>query len=102
MIPKELSDSFILEQKRALNRLANLTGGTVLDTRAFSDLTDVYAQVAEELKNQYYVSYIPTNQAKDGTWRDVRVEVSRGGVAVATRRGYFADGALPPVGAGNR
>jgi Ca-activated chloride channel family protein len=97
MIPKELTDSFILEQKRALNRLANLTGGTVLDTRAFSDLTDVYAQVAEELKNQYYVSYIPTNEAKDGTWREVRVEVSRGGVAVATRRGYFAEGAVPPA-----
>ncbi len=97
MIPKELSDSYILEQKRALSRLANLTGGAVLDTRAFSDLTDVYAQVAEELKNQYYVSYIPTNQAKDGTWREIRVEVSRGGVAVATRRGYFADGFVPPA-----
>lgn len=97
MIPKELTDSYILEQKRALSRLANLTGGTVLDTRAFSDLTDVYAQVAEELKNQYYVSYIPTNQAKDGTWREIRVEANRGGVAVATRRGYFADGSLPPA-----
>ena len=96
MIPKELTDSFILEQKRALSRIASLTGGAVLDTRAFSDLTDIYAQVAEELKNQYYVSYIPTNQAKDGTWREIRVEVNRGGIAVGTRQGYFAEGALPP------
>jgi Ca-activated chloride channel family protein len=95
MIPKELTDSFILEQKRALSRIASLTGGAVLDTRAFSDLTDIYAQVAEELKNQYYISYIPTNQAKDGTWREIRVEVNRGGVAVGTRRGYFAEGSLP-------
>jgi hypothetical protein len=63
----------------------------VLDTGAFATLTDVYAQVAEELKNQYYVSYVPTNPEKDGSWREIEVKVIRGGVIASSRRGYFAE-----------
>ncbi len=90
LVPRELQDDYILERKRALNRLANLTGGRMLDTQSFARLDDVYAQVAEELKNQYYLSYIPSNQNRDGTWREIEVQVARGGVAVSTRRGYYA------------
>jgi Ca-activated chloride channel family protein len=90
LVPKVLQDDYILERKRALNRLASLTGGRVLDTRAFGRLEEIYAQVAEELKNQYYLSYIPSNQNRDGTWREIEVQVARGGVAVSTRRGYYA------------
>lgn len=91
IMPRELTDDYILEMKRSLSRLANLTGGKVLDTKAFNSLTDVYAQVAEELKNQYYLSYIPTNPTQDGTWRNINVEVGRGGIVVRSRQGYFAD-----------
>lgn len=90
MIPRDLQDDHILDMKRTLNRLAGLTGGRVLDTRMFGRLDEIYAQVAEELKNQYYLSYIPTNQNRDGTWRELDVQVARGGVAVSTRRGYYA------------
>jgi Ca-activated chloride channel family protein len=89
-IPDTLKDDYILEMKRTLNRLANLTGGRVLDTRSFGRLDQIYAQVAEELKNQYYLSYVPTNQNRDGAWRELDVQVARGGVAVSTRRGYYA------------
>jgi len=68
-----------------------MTGGKVLDAARFDSLTDAYTQVAEELKNQYYLSYIPTNKNRDGAWRDVDVNVNRGGVVVRTRQGYFAE-----------
>lgn len=90
LVPKELSDDYILLMKRSLNSLALNTGGKVLDTKTFASLIDVYAQVAEELKNQYYISYVPTNIAKDGSWRNVDVQVNRGGIVVGTRRGYYA------------
>jgi VWFA-related protein len=94
MIPKHLSDDYILQMKRALQRLANVTGGKVLNTGSFSSLTDVYAQVAEELKNQYYVSYIPMNKKKDGAWRTIELRSRRGDVVLRTRQGYYADGSV--------
>jgi Ca-activated chloride channel family protein len=100
LVPREFKDDFILNVRRSLKRLADLTGGKYLDTKAFLSLTDVYKQVAEELKNQYYIAYIPKNKAKDGRWRDIEIRVARGGVVASTRPGYFARKAKPGA-AGN-
>lgn len=90
LIPEVLKDDYILERKRGLNRVASLTGGRIFDAQAFATLTDIYSQVADELKNQYYISYVPTNRARDGTWRNIEVRLNRGGVAINTRKGYYA------------
>jgi len=90
LIPKELKDDYILGVRRSLKRLAELSGGKYLDTKAFASLTDVYAQVAEELKNQYYVSYVPRDKTRNGEWREIDIQVNRGGVVASSRRGYFA------------
>lgn len=99
-VPKQLTDSFILEARRFLQRLARQTGGKVLDAQAFFSLSDVYRQVAEELKNQYYISYISSNILKDGKWRQVEVRARPAGVVVSTRPGYYAplDPARSPGG----
>lgn len=91
-IPRQLTDDYIVEVKRSLLRLADLTGGKVFNESDFRDLNDVYIQVAEELKNQYYLSYIPTNKTKDGNWRSISVRTSRPDAVVRTRTGYFAEG----------
>lgn len=92
-VPAELSDDYIIQVRRDLQSLAETTGGKVLETEAFTNLTDIYSRVAEELKNQYYISYVPSNGRKDGTWREVEVKVKfRPDVVVSTRRGYYADG----------
>lgn len=89
--PRELTDEYMLEMKRNLKRLADLTGGRVLDTSAFNSIEDVYAQVAEELKNQYYISYISTNKRKDGGWRQIEVKSRSLGTVLRTRQGYYAN-----------
>ena len=89
-VPEELTDQYIIKVRRSLKRLAQMTGGKYLDTKAFNSLTDVYAQVAEELKNQYYLSYIPRDKPRDGEWREIDIQVGRGGVVASSRRGYYA------------
>ena len=90
IVPRQLTDDFILEVRRFLQKLADQTGGRVLNSQAFSSLIDVYAQVAEELKNQYYVSYVPSNRLRDGIWRNISVRVINPGTVVGTRPGYYA------------
>ncbi len=89
-IPKMFTDEFIIEAKRYLNRLARQTGGKVLGARAFAKLSDIYARVAEELKNQYYISYIPSNIIQDGRWRSIEVRAPYVAAIVNTRPGYYA------------
>jgi Ca-activated chloride channel homolog len=90
LIPRELSDGYIIENKRFLQRLSTQTGGKVLETSAYPDLSEVYRAVADELKNQYYLSYIPTNIQRDGSWRQLEVRALRPGVVTNTRPGYYA------------
>jgi Ca-activated chloride channel homolog len=97
IIPKELSDEYIISVKRSLERLCFLTGGRFLDARAFASLGDVYTTVAEELRNQYYLSYTPANIVRDGAWRSIEVRVNRPGSVATTRPGYFAPGRPPGV-----
>jgi Ca-activated chloride channel family protein len=98
IVPKELSDGFIIENKRFLERISGQTGGKVLDASAYGSLTDIYKAVADELKNQYYISYVPKNILRDGAWRTIEVRIQRPGVVATTKPGYFAprDGAATP------
>lgn len=90
LIPEVFKDSFILEARRFLERLAQRTGGKILRAQDFATLGDVYRQVAEELKNQYYISYTSSNIIKDGRWREIEVRTQRREVEVNTRPGYYA------------
>ena len=90
LVPNELTDSYIMQARKGLQRLARVTGGRVLEAQAYANLTEVYETVAEELKNQYYLSYIPSNSRKDGGWRWLEVNSLRLGVVTKTRSGYYA------------
>ncbi len=90
IIPRSLTDPFILNAERFLSSLAQQTGGKVLRAEAFGSLGDIYGQVAEELKNQYYISYTPSNIIKDGRWRAIEIRSRQAGVILSTRPGYYA------------
>jgi len=93
LVPNSLTDAYILDAKKGLQRLARVTGGRVLKAEGFNSLTEVYQAVADELKNQYYLSYEPSNIQQDGKWRQVEIRALQLGVSVTTRQGYFAAGA---------
>lgn len=80
----------------ALKQLAYETGGRVLYPNSFGQLDNIYAQVDEELRNQYTVGYISTNPAKDGSYRHIEVRVEAPGAVVSARPGYYAPDELKP------
>jgi VWFA-related protein len=53
-------------------------------------LPSAFRQIAEELGTQYSLGYYPTNSARDGKYRKVRVRTTRKDVALRTRPGYRA------------
>lgn len=84
-----LKDSFIQRVRTEMNALSTETGGAVLNYVAMS-LSDIYQRVAEELRNQYYIGYLPSNHAKDGSWRKIEIQIRKPGVQATTRAGYYA------------
>ncbi len=85
-IPEEV----FLQADYALRKLAYETGGRVLYPKNFGQLGDVYAEVNEELRNQYTLGYISTNPRKDGSYRHIEVIVDAPDVRVSARPGYYA------------
>jgi len=85
----------------ALRKLAYETGGRVLYPNSFGQLDNIYAQVDEELRNQYTIGYISSNTAKDGSYRRIEVRVDAPSATVSARPGYYAPNQLaahPPTG----
>jgi len=79
-----------------LDRLVELTGGSVRHPASVSDLDRVIMEIAHQMRNEYTIAYTPANPALDGKYRAVRVIVAgRGGMNVRTRPGYWA---TPPQG----
>lgn len=73
-----------------LHRLADPTGGRVLAPSKASDLTSKFREISEELRLQYALSYSPTNLARDGAFRQIRIEPPDKRHVVRAREGYFA------------
>ncbi len=77
--------------KRALDALANESGGLAFYPKAVADVDRIALQVAHDIRNQYTIAYSPTIQAMDGSFRQIKVTVSAGGrPLIRTRTGYYA------------
>jgi VWFA-related protein len=84
--------------RAALNELAVATGGEAFFPTDVSEVDRIAHQVARDIRNQYTIEYTPSNEAMDGSYREIRVTVDRPGLTVRTRKGYWAtpDQAVPP------
>jgi VWFA-related protein len=77
--------------RRALNLLANESGGSYYRARKLADLNGVYEQVINDLGKVYSLGYQPTNATHDSTWRWINVSiVNRADLVARTRPGYYA------------
>lgn len=77
--------------RRALNLLAQESGGSYYEARKLSDLNGVYEQVINDLGKVYSLGYKPTNTTRDGSWRWVQVSIpDRTDLVARTRPGYYA------------
>jgi VWFA-related protein len=74
-----------------LQQLASESGSIVYRARKVEDLKGVYEQVMRDLGTVYSIGYRPRNMERDGSWRNVRVQlVNRPDLAARTKRGYYA------------
>jgi VWFA-related protein len=73
-----------------MRTLAQETGGHAFFVTDLPQLPAIYNQIADELVGQYTLGYRSKNQRHDGKWRQVVVQIPRGGAMARTKSGYFA------------
>lgn len=78
--------------KSGIEKLVALSGGRVLFVERSDQLDEPFQDILEELSNQYIIGYESKNTRRDGTWREVKIEVPGKGYDVRARQGYRAPG----------
>jgi len=75
-----------------LSKLAEETGGKAFYPRELSEVHAIAQQISTDLRTQYAISYYPSNSAKDGTFRTIKVQVNSGNrrLLARHRNGYTA------------
>jgi len=72
------------------HKIADQTGGRVIEVSSEKHLQEAFDQISEELRSEYTLGYYPTNATRDGTFRKIRVETTDRDLKVLTRKGYYA------------
>jgi VWFA-related protein len=72
------------------HRLTEDTGGRLIVIRSEKNLEEAFDQISEELRSQYTLGYYPTNTARDGKFRKIKVEMGNHDLKVLARKGYYA------------
>lgn len=74
-----------------LKQFSRETGGLFFNSKArLENLREAFSKINQAIKNQYAIGYISTNQERDGSFREIKIEVNKRGMEVAHRKGYYA------------
>ena len=65
----------MLQAQNQLQSFARMTGGMYFEPRFSAELPEDFRAINESIRNEYQITYKPTNTKQDGTYRKLRVEL---------------------------
>ena len=80
-----------------LQTLSDQTGGRAFFPKRPEDLAAAFAQIEQELRSQYLITYTPKNRFRDGAFRKLQIEITnpalrKQNLRLLYRQGYYAKG----------
>ncbi len=78
---KKTDPSGLSRQEKAkafLTGLTQETGGKIYFPNSIDELPQIASDISAELRTQYLISYKPTNENRDGTFRKIKVLIAEG------------------------
>ena len=75
---------------KVMKYFAEETGGVAFAPFQAQDLEQSFANIANELRHQYFIIYSPTNFVADGSFHKIRVQTKIKNAEVRVRSGYYA------------
>jgi Ca-activated chloride channel family protein len=79
----------------SISKIAERTGGRAYVPHNEEDLRKAFAQIQQELREQYLIAYSPTNKKHDGSFRKLQIEITNPALRdqklkLTYRQGYFS------------
>ena len=74
-----LRDMDFLQGDNQMNTFAKMTGGRWFNPRFEAELPEDFREIAAAVRNQYTLTYRPTNTKRDGSYRKLKVQVVQPG-----------------------
>jgi VWFA-related protein len=75
---------------KALQDLAEATGGTVFFPPSVEEMSESFKQIEEELRSQYALNYTPADFKTDGSFRTIYLYCNDRRYTARAKKGYFA------------
>src|SRR5579863_1801247 len=76
--------------KKILERISKETGGQLFEVKKKLPIEQIYAEIEEELRNQYSLAYTPDRPGDDATYHLIHVTVNQKDLVVQAREGYYS------------
>ena len=81
----------LTEGDEILKTLAEETGGRAFFPYHVDDLNQSFQDIGDELRNQYTITYSPSNFVANGKYHKIKIDIpNHNGYQVRARKGYFA------------
>jgi VWFA-related protein len=64
-----------LQGDNEMRTFASMTGGRAYFPRFQGELPELFGEISTDIRNQYSLSYAPTNSKLDGTYRKLKVQI---------------------------
>jgi VWFA-related protein len=64
-----------LQADNQMRTFATETGGQAFFPRFYGEFPGIYGAISQSLRNQYQIGYEPSNKARDGKYRKIKVEL---------------------------
>jgi VWFA-related protein len=76
--------------KKVLTRISKETGGQLFQVTKKLSIEQIYAQIEEELRNQYSLGYTPDHASAEATYHMIHLTTNQKDLTVQARDGYYS------------
>jgi Ca-activated chloride channel homolog len=78
------------DQRMRLQQITDATGGQAFFPFSMKEVDSAYEKILAQIRAQYSLGYLSTNEKTDGQWRRVEIKVKKPDIRIQARKGYFA------------
>jgi VWFA-related protein len=78
--------------KKVLEQISKETGGRVFEVSGKDTVDKIYAQIEEELRNQYSLGYTPDRADPGAGYHKIALKTKQKELIVQAREGYYSPG----------
>jgi VWFA-related protein len=72
-----------------MEKIATRTGGRYFEAKKKENLEDIYNEIANELQNQYVLTYTPDQRINEDEFHKIVLKPKKDDLSVAIREGFY-------------